>query len=63
MSSSKRHVLDQTLVIEEVRCLIIEALCLVQIVQNWFTGISNPMEDSCLGLCCSGVDRMDEDVV
>ena len=49
--------------IDEVRCLIIEALCLVQIVQNWFTRISNPMEDSWLGLCCSGVDQMEEDGV
>ena len=49
MSSSKRTVPDPTLADKVARCSIGVVRGVVQVVQNWFTGIPNPTRRSRLG--------------
>ena len=49
MSSSKRHFPDPILGVEVALCSIGVVRGVVQLVQNWFTGIPNPSRSSRLG--------------
>ena len=48
--SSKMPVLDPILGVEQVSCSIGAFHGVVQVVQNWFTGITNPSRMSRLGM-------------
>ena len=50
MSSSKRPVPDPILGVEVAHCSIGMVRGVVQVVQNWFTGIPNQSRSSRLGL-------------
>ena len=49
MSSSKRPDPDIILGFEVIRCSIGVVRCVVQVIQNWFTGITIPTRSSRLG--------------